>query len=664
MKTHKENNKTIMPPYPRLGEVYRKLAVALNTKTANRTIDRFAREGEYNWEALASSVKEITYTPLKKYIGDEFAEYIYTAAQELHDEYIGCVMGISLEHLTREEALPVLEEIIFIPFATHFIYQFNEDFEKIDMSQFLTCESPIDFVITWIEQDLGENLLSTAYPFSSGKDKQQKDKIGRWRTSKELPSLQSIKLFVDNLLSSKKISPEKIDTLKYWLVLARAITFFEKESANPIRQKMLRYALSGFPIDSKLKDLINKNKAAGQKNQQLVNQIQWFFENLNCDQKKEQGAQSQIKNALEQFRNDLKSQRKEHLYAFYASWFEARWHALSENFSKSLTFYKGAVRDASYRVGDAEKEIVKEALVIAALCKEKSFLKQLKHKAIAFKWLKESDKNQEVIEEWEIELLSNQLNYIFPFHARFAETRSEGSIAPILVAIQQAGGSGQFECLNVLLQYPHKRETLNTITEKKKLSPLHCAIEYCLPDVVEKLLFMGADPNLRADVDDLTPLYYAMEQYHSLKNQTGVTKQLLANPRHNLHQQDALRRFGVSSAGVFGENAPFNNIPDDQKESLLCVAISLVQKGSLSEITTIIQHLLKVGADPNAKHDNPQNSIKGRTPLMSTIESNAGELFSLMLKHGGDVEQKDGDGCNCLQLAIEFGASEIVKLIC
>lgn len=82
---------------------------------------------------------------------------------------------------------------------------------------------------------------------------------------------------------------------------------------------------------------------------------------------------------------------------------------------------------------------------------------------------------------------------------------SDGSA--LLSAIQRATDSNNREALDLLLNYPHSKETLNQPTKRKRLTPLISAVDYGEPDVVWKLLSMGANANLRGHVDDQTPLY-------------------------------------------------------------------------------------------------------------------------------------------------------------
>lgn len=76
------------PPYPRLGELYRALAGALDTKAKDRNVDRLAREGEYDWSLLPTLQQNLITNPLRDATDNEFAEIVGQFAGHLHCDYL------------------------------------------------------------------------------------------------------------------------------------------------------------------------------------------------------------------------------------------------------------------------------------------------------------------------------------------------------------------------------------------------------------------------------------------------------------------------------------------------------------------------------------------------------------------------------------------------
>ena len=79
-----ERNRKHPTPYPRLGEIYRALAVAVDTKAGSRNIDRLAREGEFDWSLLPILGEEIVVQPLARSVDPEFAELVADSIGYLH----------------------------------------------------------------------------------------------------------------------------------------------------------------------------------------------------------------------------------------------------------------------------------------------------------------------------------------------------------------------------------------------------------------------------------------------------------------------------------------------------------------------------------------------------------------------------------------------------
>jgi len=78
------------PPYPRLGELYRALAGALDTKVRAEdcNVDRLAREGEYDWSLLPTLQQNLITNPLRDATDNEFAEIVGQFAGHLHCDYL------------------------------------------------------------------------------------------------------------------------------------------------------------------------------------------------------------------------------------------------------------------------------------------------------------------------------------------------------------------------------------------------------------------------------------------------------------------------------------------------------------------------------------------------------------------------------------------------
>lgn len=239
---------------------------------------------------------------------------------------------------------------------------------------------------------------------------------------------------------------------------------------------------------------------------------------------------------------------------------------------------------------------------------------------------------------------------------------SSGASA-LLCALQHAEATGQREVVDLLLAQPHHVATINAPTQRKRLTPLMCAIDLGRPDVVEALVAQGADVERRALTDNQSPLYYFVSQlFHKINPERilfTLTQKMMEKP--DVVLQDTLRRFGVGMAGTFGSDVTALRT---HPELAIAVAEALVKqhvsRHSISNLMRIATALLKAGANPNAPHTYP---VQGRTPLMLAAESDLPELFDLMLQHGGDPLRPDAAQQNCMQIAQSFGARKVIDVI-
>ncbi len=258
--------------------------------------------------------------------------------------------------------------------------------------------------------------------------------------------------------------------------------------------------------------------------------------------------------------------------------------------------------------------------------------------------------------------LFEQVKALLDAGASVDDLDSSGGSA-LLCALQHAESTGQREVLNLLLARLHQAATINALTHRKRLTPLMCAIDLGLPDVVEALVAQGADVEQRALTDNQSPLYYLVSQLFHRVNPPRMlftlTQKLMEEP--DVVLQDTLRRFGVGFAGAFGSATTG---PRSHPELANAVAKAMVEKHisrhTVSNLTRIAAVLLKAGANPNASHKYP---VPGRTPLMLTAESDLPELFDLMIGHGGDPLRPDAMGQNCSQIARSFQARRILNFL-
>lgn len=732
-------NKTeTSPPYPRLGEIYRALAVAVDTKTGNRDIDRLAREGEFDWSLLPTLGEELVVRPLAKNVDRDFAELVAQSIAYVHASYVNLVSTVPLDSLNRNEALPILVEHYFAPHALGLIYGAKKGFGGPDLTKLFDPDlHPVAVVLEWLDQGEQRPLAGLAFPDATTADRAEFEMVRKWTNGTNLPDRQSIVRFGTELSKAGGVQADKIQSLRIWLIIARALAHLEKDSPVGFRGFMRRHLLLGMPDIDLGRILSLAVIDSGQRYSALKMPALMLYETLQRTTPKDEGDQAKTKAALEEFERMTDRLEPEGRTRFHVEWLRGRWHALSGDFDAALPYYERAAEFANYRAGDQQKRIVEEALVLAAHLRKRPLLKRLKHRAVAF-GLFAHPRAGDVIEDWEIEQLDRHFQQVFPGQGRFREASSvigqtpklpflamhtddasrikpdtshpdrvvsmrfaDGQVrrwsqlqlftlfnrldevellllngasvdqldksggSALLCAIQGAISTRDRRVLDLLLTRPHSKVTLDSVTARRRLTPLLCAVELGEPDVVEKLLAMGSGADLRGDVDQKTPLYSALTQIAVVQN-PGMHHRVLRESRwRNLDvgAREALRRYNVPMTGVFGDSSTMRELlKSPRKRKIFESAASFlveeqVRRHSVPKVIRIVELLLQHRANPNAPHLEP---TPGRTPLMLAAEINSGWAFHLMMRYGGDPSQQDDYGMDCFKIAMAFSAAEVV----
>ena len=744
------------PPFPRMGEVYRALASALDTRSSAdakhaQGVDKLARKADFNYFLLYATAEILLGKPLRRYVVADLADAVVRSVQRFIRVYADLVAAIPLDGLGRKQVLPTLIEHMFAAQGASFLLFARQTWGGPDVLHLLDSRTqPIAVVLDWLGSDaqgVGVDWIKTLYPGSTGTDKKMKDKLSGWRRGDELPQLQSLDLLTKDMVKKWPSKDRLLANFKRWCLLARALGWFEREASafmpadTPVRGLMAQELLLGVPTRDVGAALMVTVRETAQPMQKLKVAGLALMESLKRTALKAAGDKDKTELALQAFKQLLCEHDPQGRCSYLLLWAQARWYVLSGQLAKALPAYEAAFGAALYRAGPNQKSIVEELLVVAAqLGKSKRVLSPIKHQAVAFGFFKALT-DAVIVEDWESAHFKTQFAGVFPAQGRFFESEEfemeeklpflcldadkVASLVPHFARLNRVVGllcadgqklrrpqlnlfasSGQTEkvrqllmagapvdqldvwgssallaaiqhfestrgraTMDLLLAQPHKIATLDSATSKKKLTPLICAIECGAPDVVAKLLELGASPNRRATTDGVSPLYRCMTFVAFMWSPDRMAQQFQAKAHQapDAQMADALRRYGVSMAGVYGDSQNLqemvNSSPDhraifDGLGSSICTQLKTTYTRQ-SLLTTIIA-LLKSGANPNDAHGYP---IPGYTPLMLAVEADAVEVVDLLLQYGGQPGQPEASGRNCMRIATEFRSREVARYL-
>lgn len=762
---------TIPPtPFPRLGEIYRNLALSLGTKQDSNELDRLAREGEYDWRIPDALMDKLFIEPIneltqrteqknKKTLANRFSALTLEFLTAVQEAYLQLVTSMELTATDRNSALPLLIEAFFGPAAGFGLKKFKEKLGGPDLDKLLDASTtPIEEAFLWFENTAKINIKEL-FPESHGSDRYQMELIRRWRADDSLPDYNSINKSIDEIFKRSQGQANKrlevlCNKLAFWLLVGRSISWFCKNTKNKPKTAIKNHLYNPETEQAAIHHLIklnteNEQETAIKSAKHYLKLKEGLYKKTPQPRDKEE-----LLSILNEFEKILETNEKHRGYLFHATQFRARWHALNGEMSVALPLYEKALKEASYRGGKIQKNIVRETLTVAAyLCKFKdsfstnekrinprSVIKRVKHQAIAV-GLIPHPVTRDIVEDFDIEQILQGFYAVFPENMFFKDSfpiKKSPQHLPFLIGVidesekpdlsnpnkiktiqfhgdqsrrmsqlhyfvwegntdavrellkhgaspdilDQSGGScilhaiqnpdqpGQREILELLLRHPHKKETINRVTPRKRLNVLHLALELGDPSVISRLLSMGADPKIQADTSNVHALYRWAELVLTLINPQRILDKFISEIHGGKDlYKETLRRWTPPFTDLFGETI-INQIIKTHPEIFLVAAERVLKSTtknlSLPKLLEIGELLLKAGANPNEQEfppGIPKASNPGRTPLMLLAQGGNAEAFDLLVRHGGDPEKRDAMGKNCLEIAIGFGNKAVVDYL-
>lgn len=414
-------------PYPKLGECIDVLATVLDLIKADSDVGRLAREGDFDWEKVDKVIQTLLLEPTERYYGVAATKLVGPWLSEVRGSYCKLILEVSLDSVDRDETFPILIEDFFAPLAAQLLLNVHDQMPGPDLPCLLdAAKKPMAVVFQWLDVQLGESTEKLLYPQTTDSDRVDREKIRKWRNAVDLPSAQSIKLFTEKLRDARD-KAALAETTAIWLMIAAALTRFDRRSSEPVRSQILRKILANSRDLTVQHRLLKLVQAAAENCPGLVESGLYLWEDLKRTSSKQVGDQDRTWREIGLLESQAKAVFPDGRADYHCVWMKARWHVLSGRYQEALPHYEQAFELACYRAGSQTKDILEEASTIAAFLEKRVFLKQLKHVGIVYGLFQKPEKNAAVLEDWELEQFANQLFQLFPPQGRFVESPMEFS---------------------------------------------------------------------------------------------------------------------------------------------------------------------------------------------------------------------------------------------
>ena len=395
------------PPYPTVGECLRFVVNAFDLRVhgpeaARKRLDRLAKEGDYDWTLFPQLLDQMISLPLTKCTDEEFANFVAARVFYIRDSYIALLGTISLDALTRDEALPALTENFFLPMVSGFIHEAKSTFGGPDPILLLAPSmatangkedkfNPIEAVLQWfLHAHTGTfgDVRSSLFDRRNDPEGSRRDLLYRQLRGEQIPDTASLVEIVKTVQSRQwyRLDGPKPQLLARWLFIARALVWSEEHTPpeQQLRSVLMRWTAPGSPAEFDVGlPLSTIVVAKGNLYPQLKMAGGRAF--LRTGAKQPRSAQ-QIFDAIEEvkeFRREFERAGRPQFALYMLHWCEARLSALEERLDDALVSYEQAADLALYRSGDETKRLLKEAVCIAAHLGKKATFKRLIGRSIA-----------------------------------------------------------------------------------------------------------------------------------------------------------------------------------------------------------------------------------------------------------------------------------------
>lgn len=744
-----------LPPFLTPFEFIRVVTNALNLTKQSKYLDDRAHNLTADYRDIKQSIVQFIQEPLEGYLDKERATVIGGCFSYVFAEYLGLVRNTDLDGVTRDGNCQLLAKYFLPKTILRCVALVADQMPGPNPTLlFGANSSAVATVLTWAEGNLpGWNRYYSG--LNGDENKNKRDRINRWKSGSELPTLAYIK----GIQSwSNGPWPELLDWnhLKFWLLVARAIDWARQSDTGQTLVAEVRLQLWGanptksYPEAAKEVQILasTKLKPTFPLVAKLQNELKRTKRNGNIDS-------DELGIAIEKLRGLLAEIDSESTTTYWVDWHEARWYVFSGDLKAANELYKKAFDGCLYRSGQNLELILQEARSVAASLNspDKNFLKKISNMSVLFGLVKpfskksiadRSNKSSDFFEDWEISLWKADLEVIFPAEGRFYLHDSVDVVdqtGPLIFSdienikpdfrypdriikigdtwkkkfpqivffcmqenaevVQKLLGKGAtvncesssgdtpiqiaLECLNVfdiplksldrkmwdiISNCDNASEKINSRTHKRKLLPLVIAVKSGLPDVVSKVLELGADVSCRGETDEQTALNVCIKLIGAIKHpdeflktqsEMGLTPDVL----------ESIRRHTNGMVSELNSKQHYSDLYDTEfyqnfrKKTLDTLRTRMLQNYRIEDLQEIASMLLKAGSDPNAEHESP---LRGYTPLMLATQLDEDSMVEKMLICGGKpdktyYDQKAKDQLDCWDIAYYHRSKKVLHLL-
>lgn len=525
-----------LPPFLTPFEFIRVVTNALNLTKQSKYLDDRSHNLTADYRDIRQAISEFIQEPLESYLDKERATIIGGSFAFVFTEYLDLLRTTDLSGVTREKNSQLLAEYFLPQSLLRCIQMVKEQMPGPDpMTLFGSSSSTVATVLSWAESSLPG--WQRYYSGLSGlENKNKRDRINKWKSGEELPTLAYIKGLQG---WSEGPWPEYLDWnhLKAWLLIGRAIDWAKRTDHGQLVIDEVRSQLWGASPQKTYGEAAEEAQIVASNCLKPTFQLVAKLQNELMRTSKKDGLDpADLLEEIKKLRDQVADSAIGLTTMYWVDWHEARWHVFSGDLKTAVKFYKKAFEGCIYRSGEDQKQILNEARSVAASLSNPDavFLKKLRNLAVmlgvdAISSGNDSEKTS--FEEWEVNAWRADFKKSFHADCLFEGVvldLPEAHVGPLIIDFENKPKLDS--------RHPNQKTKIGE-AGKKGIQKLTLAIYQKDFEATKRLIENGASVNCLSDSDE-SPLLMSLEMTnafdHPDEEQDNRFFELISQQPHDL----------------------------------------------------------------------------------------------------------------------------------
>lgn len=384
---------TINESYPNIGYVLNRLADIAGTKSmAAKGVGRYRKEEDFasrkslDPTLIGESVRCLFYEPISKVVTDSFAEFFSNCIWMGLSNYVEIIQRVTMEGVEKDKVAYMLNKHLFVETLASIIWKVGIDQMSTNEVPSFYCDSnPIKALIDFYnsQQTLPENHIKR---FFEDTDRT----VGNWRSGKDIPNIGNLTQLAQWASLS---NPEAINEDKRTLFLARFIDSFHRKTDHQFvtdlkNAVMWRLQHNQEPLFD-LGQIFHRfyiREISSANLYKLSEEGNKLHKLLRRSSIKPIGSLVDYSALLVSLQKSVEKHDLNDELDYHHDWLKGRILILSGQINAALEHYVNAVESSLYKSGDNLRNLLKEALAVAAIQHKprKAIMKSLKSRALTF----------------------------------------------------------------------------------------------------------------------------------------------------------------------------------------------------------------------------------------------------------------------------------------